>query len=125
VGVAGLEREVGVELVAAEDRERGVLVVVAALVDQGLAGADAGVEAGVLGLGGERDGAGQQGGEGGGKQLGTHGYLLMWGKRVLRRRASRGAAAASSGDGCFKLTANVSFLDSLSHLRDNRAGTRR
>src|SRR5690606_19835670 len=47
VGVAGFQREVAVELVAAKGRERGVLVVVGALVDQGLAGAHAGVEAGV------------------------------------------------------------------------------
>src|SRR5690606_2198872 len=36
VGVAGFQREVAVELVAAESRERGVLVVVGAFVDQGL-----------------------------------------------------------------------------------------
>src|SRR5690606_16022060 len=87
VGVAGFQREVAVELEAAEGRERGVLVVVGALVDQGLAGAHAGVEAGVLGLGRKRGAAEQQGGKGGGEQLGTHGCLLVWGMSGSLRRA--------------------------------------
>src|SRR5690606_27788329 len=117
VGVAGFQREVAVELVAAESRERGGLVVVGAFVDQGLAGAHAGVEAGVLGLGRKRGAAEQQGGNGGGKQLGTHGCLLVWGMSgsLRRRGGARGpAAAAYPGDGCSIERPKASLLDSLS-----------
>ncbi len=67
------------ELVAPEHRERGVLVVVGAFVDERLAGAGAGIEAGlaaVCGLGAERCKAEGRGEEAGGQDGTLHCCLL-------------------------------------------------